>query len=626
MKKIKNISVFLVCLISVMLLFFATACGDTEEKPEPTPEKTVTRIAVTTKPTKISYIIGEKFDPTGMVVTAYYSDNTSEAVTDYKIDKTKELGLEDTSVTITYGSKFALLTIRVSIPVENKLNITDDESRVYTIEAEDLDYTYCTNSNVPGEKPNVENCGSASNMKSVGSLSVEGNTFGFGITSDVEADLTIVMRAAAVSFDLDIDTNIDFCYNDNYEYSEHVLDWDDEDVNFYRWEHVYFDGLKLNKGENKLVLNMVTGRAPNIDCFYVIVNPTGEEILGPGADIDPGKVPDYYESELDILSADTYTYVVEAENLTYVDCINMNDGTDKVGIENPDPSTNTSNGFSVSSLGVKGNRFGFIVNSAVSAKLDITFMLSVGAPTDQIIDNLLYIGWNGQRYKTDYVLVWRELWHQWEAVTIKGLELKEGENILDMLVIADGCPNIDCFKFEVNPVEGPEPEPEYATFANVETDEKNTYVVEAEALDYSKCRNSSDPASLPVAETPATETSGGKSMGGLGVAGNRFGLKIESKVDAALSVTFVLSSGGHEAQVIDDLISVTWNGEEIKTGSTLAAADEVGWHAWENITVDGLTLIEGENILEITVIGNGCPNIDCFKFEVSPSTTGTEEA
>ena len=621
MKKIKNISVFLVCLISVMLLFFVTACGNTEPEPDPTPEKTVTRIAVTTKPTKTSYLIGEKFDPTGMVVTAYYSDNTSEAVTDYKIDKNGELKADDTSVTITYENKFAVLSIRVSIPVENKLEISSDESKVYTVEAEDLDYTYCTNSNVPGEKPNIETSGSASNMKSVGSLSVQGNAFGFGIKSEVEAELTIVMRAAAVSFDLDIDTNIDFLYNDNYEYSEHVLDWDDEDMNFYRWEHVYFDGLKLNKGENKLVLNMVTGRAPNLDCFYVIVNPTGDEVLGPGSDVDPGETPDYYENELNIESEDTNTYVVEAENLTYVNCINMNDGTDKIGIENPDPSTNTSNGYSVSSLGVKGNRFGFIVNSTVSAKLNITFMLSVGAPANQIIDNLLYIAWNEQRYNTDHVLVWRELWHQWEAVTIKGLELKEGDNILDMLVIADGCPNIDCFKFEVNPVDEPEPEPEYGVFATVETDAENTYLVEAEALDYTKCKNSSDPNSMPVAETPATETSGGQSMGGLGVKGNRFGLKVDSKTEAAVSLTFVLSSGGHEAQVVDDLISITWNGEILKTGSTLASADEVGWHAWENITVNGLKLLSGENILEITVIGDGCPNIDCFKFAVSPATS-----
>ena len=621
MKKIKNISVFLVCLISVMLLFFVTACGNTEPEPDPTPEKTVTRIAVTTKPTKTSYLIGEKFDPTGMVVTAYYSDNTSEAVTDYKIDKNGELKADDTSVTITYENKFAVLSIRVSIPVENKLEISSDESKVYTVEAEDLDYTYCTNSNVPGEKPNIETSGSASNMKSVGSLSVQGNAFGFGIKSEVEAELTIVMRAAAVSFDLDIDTNIDFLYNDNYEYSEHVLDWDDEDMNFYRWEHVYFDGLKLNKGENKLVLNMVTGRAPNLDCFYVIANPTGDEVLGPGSDVDPGETPDYYENELNIESEDTNTYVVEAENLTYVNCINMNDGTDKVGIENPDPSTNTSNGYSVSSLGVKGNRFGFIVNSTVSAKLNITFMLSVGAPANQIIDNLLYIAWNEQRYNTDHVLVWRELWHQWEAVTIKGLELKEGDNILDMLVIADGCPNIDCFKFEVNPVDEPEPEPEYGVFATVETDAENTYLVEAEALDYTKCKNSSDPNSIPVAETPATETSGGQSMGGLGVKGNRFGLKVDSKTEAAVSLTFVLSSGGHEAQVVDDLISITWNGEILKTGSTLASADEVGWHAWENITVNGLKLLSGENILEITVIGDGCPNIDCFKFAVSPATS-----
>ena len=38
-------------------------------------------IAVTTQPTKTTYFIGETFNPAGMVVTAYYTDDTSRAVT-----------------------------------------------------------------------------------------------------------------------------------------------------------------------------------------------------------------------------------------------------------------------------------------------------------------------------------------------------------------------------------------------------------------------------------------------------------------------------------------------------------------------------------------------------------------
>ena len=40
-------------------------------------------IAVTTEPTKMTYVWGEKLDLSGMVVTATYADNTTAVVTDF---------------------------------------------------------------------------------------------------------------------------------------------------------------------------------------------------------------------------------------------------------------------------------------------------------------------------------------------------------------------------------------------------------------------------------------------------------------------------------------------------------------------------------------------------------------
>ena len=48
-----------------------------------TKQKTLASIKVTRKPNTINYIAGEKFDKTGMIVTAYYTDNTSKTITDY---------------------------------------------------------------------------------------------------------------------------------------------------------------------------------------------------------------------------------------------------------------------------------------------------------------------------------------------------------------------------------------------------------------------------------------------------------------------------------------------------------------------------------------------------------------
>ena len=65
--------------IVAIIMFSMGACNNGSTR-----QKTLERIEVITEPTKTTYIIGEEFDPTGMVVTAYYDDGTPEdiAVTD----------------------------------------------------------------------------------------------------------------------------------------------------------------------------------------------------------------------------------------------------------------------------------------------------------------------------------------------------------------------------------------------------------------------------------------------------------------------------------------------------------------------------------------------------------------
>ena len=65
-------------------------------------QKTLESIKITTPPTKTVYTEGEKFDKTGMKVTATYSDETTEEVTDYIYTPTKELTTGDTTITVSY--------------------------------------------------------------------------------------------------------------------------------------------------------------------------------------------------------------------------------------------------------------------------------------------------------------------------------------------------------------------------------------------------------------------------------------------------------------------------------------------------------------------------------------------
>lgn len=75
---------------------------------------TVSSIAVTTAPTKTAYSVGEAFDPAGMVITATFSDSSTQVVTGYTWSPAGPLTSGITSVTISYGGKTIGQSITVS--------------------------------------------------------------------------------------------------------------------------------------------------------------------------------------------------------------------------------------------------------------------------------------------------------------------------------------------------------------------------------------------------------------------------------------------------------------------------------------------------------------------------------
>ena len=102
----------------------------------------VERIEIVTGPDKTEYLIGEKFDATGMEVRAYYNDGSDKLVTDFTCGD-EPLALGTTEVTITYGGKNASVTVSVKLPVMDEQIKFGDLSVVYDgaahgIEATDL--------------------------------------------------------------------------------------------------------------------------------------------------------------------------------------------------------------------------------------------------------------------------------------------------------------------------------------------------------------------------------------------------------------------------------------------------------------------------------------------------------
>lgn len=75
--------------------------------------KSLASIVVTKKPNKFTYLEGEAFDKTGMVVTAYYNNNTSAAITNYTVSGySSTVGTK--TITVSYGGKTTTFTVAVN--------------------------------------------------------------------------------------------------------------------------------------------------------------------------------------------------------------------------------------------------------------------------------------------------------------------------------------------------------------------------------------------------------------------------------------------------------------------------------------------------------------------------------
>ena len=77
-------------------------------------------IAITTPPAKTAYTVGETFDPSGMIVTASYSDASTATVTGYSVSPSGSLATSDSAVTVSYMEDGVTATATVEITVTVK--------------------------------------------------------------------------------------------------------------------------------------------------------------------------------------------------------------------------------------------------------------------------------------------------------------------------------------------------------------------------------------------------------------------------------------------------------------------------------------------------------------------------
>ena len=107
--------------------------------PSDTPQdKTLTAIEITKAPTKNTYKVGDKFDKTGMIVVAKYSDGTSKEITNYTIANGNKLTEGQTSVKVSYTEGNVTKTVEQKITVVKNITVEDDKKDNNKSDFEDI--------------------------------------------------------------------------------------------------------------------------------------------------------------------------------------------------------------------------------------------------------------------------------------------------------------------------------------------------------------------------------------------------------------------------------------------------------------------------------------------------------
>lgn len=88
----------------------------------------LSNIVITKAPTKTSYTVGDTFDKTGMVITAQYADGTKKEITNYIVEPSRALTVDDKSIIISYTENNVTKELKFDIKVAKKQETLKDES------------------------------------------------------------------------------------------------------------------------------------------------------------------------------------------------------------------------------------------------------------------------------------------------------------------------------------------------------------------------------------------------------------------------------------------------------------------------------------------------------------------
>ncbi len=247
------------------------------------PERVLQSIAVTTPPDKTTYVAGEWFDPTGMVVTATYDNGETAVVDDYTLKPghgnyvsqalREDDGDDDKEINITYKENDVSVTVKQDITVvpasaDNKATLKSGER----YEAEYATAIEGTNAN--GKKGFMRK-----DKDCIGGMAVPGNSVTFTVHSDEakeDVTLTICLAAMNTTTNGSLYEHYDANFDDVYKLSVNgtevpvgkTFGFEGKKDQWFDWATVTV-AIDLKAGENTLVFTV-----PELPAFAGDGNPS----------------------------------------------------------------------------------------------------------------------------------------------------------------------------------------------------------------------------------------------------------------------------------------------------------------------------------------------------------------
>ena len=611
----RKVSLFLSLLLSFVMLFVAVGCNGNKE------EAKLRAIGVTTKPTKMVYVSGEKFDPTGMVVSAQYTDSEVKVVTGWDYDKKAPLQEEDDLITIKYteGTITKTCTLKITVnPGIDHVKYHEFGNGKCSCGAMMFEAEKAITSGTPtsGNETFIVDSDKASGGKCIGNWGEGDNRWTTYFTVDKEVENVVIgMKFAptgAISgeWQYSLPTTPEEADRSQktspwpfeVRLNGTIVSWQTSEVpvfggqDYFEWTTLLTNGLTFKKGENMIEIEPWDFYGANIDYIFVNVKTDvkGEYTL---KEVVPEHKHAFNEKRCECGAVQG-----EAEDCEVTGTTASWDTSGKGFYRD---EAGASGGYKVGAWGGNADCKIYVrINSdAEYQNVKTGFVIQTGAVANS--EGFKFYKYDEEnKTKGDAINHGSvaEAWNTWRTIKTDEMTIAKGESTYVIEAVGNTEIDFDYFFIEGITAESnvtfkkyvaPEPEPgEHLTheFSN------GKCVCGAVKIEAEDCEVIGTPASWAGTEGfyRADESlSGGKKVGAWGENGdNRVYIKFTSdKAYENVTMTFRLSTGGVvNATAFDFYFSET-------RGTKIAHPDLSGGMGWTDIKSSAFNIKAGENFL-----------------------------